>query len=101
MQNSSGGSKVSFSVLEADSALSRVLPFRARLERLAGGFGFTEGPIWVSHEGCLFSDIPNDVIRRWSPDGTVHEILSPTSGIRGLFVSRSDVESPGANRMAP
>ena len=42
----------------------------APIERVAGGFAFTEGPVWRG--GCLlFSDIPNKRIARWRrlPEG--------------------------------
>lgn len=39
----------------------------AAVEQIATGFEFTEGPIWNPVENCLyFSDIPNDMRRRWS-----------------------------------
>jgi sugar lactone lactonase YvrE len=35
---------------------------------LCGGFGFTEGPIWIPDRGfLLFSDIPGNTIYRWAP----------------------------------
>jgi gluconolactonase len=40
---------------------------RGELERLATGFGFTEGPVWLAEHGCLlFTDIPANAILRWS-----------------------------------
>lgn len=70
-------------VLASDPMFARIVSPEAKLERLASGFGFTEGPIWVEPEGCVFSDIPNDTIFRWSPTGSVSKILGPESGIRG------------------
>lgn len=42
----------------------------ARIERVAGGLGFTEGPAWRGN-ALLFSDIPNNRIARWRrlPEG--------------------------------
>src|SRR6266487_3736151 len=42
----------------------------APTERIAGGLGFTEGPVWRGGE-LLFSDIPNKRIARWRrlPEG--------------------------------
>ncbi len=41
-------------------------------ERLATGFAFTEGPVWLAEHGCLlFTDIPANAIHRWTPDGGV------------------------------
>ncbi len=51
-----------------------LFPEPARLERVATGFRFTEGPLWDPRTGTLlFSDIPASRIYRWSPGGvTVH-----------------------------
>ena len=39
------------------------------VEQLCTGFRFSEGPIWNPREQCLyFSDMPNDIRRRWSPE---------------------------------
>src|SRR5262245_58167702 len=40
------------------------------IDRIAGGLGFTEGPVWRGRE-LLFSDIPNKRIVRWRrlPEG--------------------------------
>ncbi|HVQ76190.1 MAG TPA: SMP-30/gluconolactonase/LRE family protein [Candidatus Binatia bacterium] len=42
----------------------------APIDRIAGGLGFTEGPVWRGRE-LLFSDIPNTRIARWRrlPEG--------------------------------
>ena len=37
-------------------------------ERLATGYQFTEGPIWMPEGYLLFSDIPASRIYRWSAD---------------------------------
>ena len=38
-----------------------------KVEKLAGGMKFTEGPVWLSHEKKLvFSDIPNSKLMQWS-----------------------------------
>jgi gluconolactonase len=55
------------------------------VEKLAGGFTFTEGPIWVKDGGyLLFSDMPGDVRRKWSPDGTVVETMRPANKCNGM-----------------
>ena len=42
----------------------------APIERVAGGLGFTEGPVWRGN-ALLFSDVPNNRIVRWRrlPEG--------------------------------
>ena len=53
-----------------DAALRRLIAEEAQVQRIAGGFGFTEGPIWMG-DSLLFSDIPNNRIIRWRslPEG--------------------------------
>jgi len=42
-----------------------VLPGNAPVKRIATGFDWVERPIWFGDTGCLlFSDIPNDRVRR-------------------------------------
>lgn len=57
--------------------LDALLAEDATAERLADGFLFTEGPLWRSDGVLWFSDIPGNVVRQWSPDGTISEILRP------------------------
>ena len=48
----------------ASSAFYELIPEAPTIERIAGGFAFTEGPVWHGDE-LLFSDIRNDRIVRW------------------------------------
>jgi gluconolactonase len=42
----------------------------APLKQIATGFDWVEGPVWFGDAGCLlFSDIPNNRILRWTPEG--------------------------------
>ncbi len=42
----------------------------APVRQLATGFDWAEGPVWFGDAGCLlFSDIPNNRVLRWTPDG--------------------------------
>jgi len=65
-----------------DPALDEIVPANARIEKLAGGFTFTEGPVWMKEGYLLFSDIPANVIRKWTPDGQVTVFLEK-SGYEG------------------
>jgi len=60
-------------VVALDPALDALVAADAKLERVATGFGFTEGIIWVPQGRSgylLFSDIPANVIYRMAPNGT-------------------------------
>lgn len=53
-----------------DPRFARFVMGNAPVKRLATGFDWAEGPVWFGDHGCLlFSDIPNDRILRWTPDG--------------------------------
>src|SRR2546426_12125660 len=56
-------------VIETDPALRDILPADARIEKLAGGFAFTEGPVWINEGYALIRDIPNNAIMNWPRDG--------------------------------
>ena len=50
-----------------DAAIDRLLPPDTPLERVAGGFEFTEGPVWTRDGALLFSAPNANKIYRWSP----------------------------------
>ena len=61
--------------LRMDPAFDSLVPAGAQIEKLAAGFTFTEGPLWRPQGALWFSDVIGNVVRQWSPDGTVIEIL--------------------------
>ena len=65
------------SIVRLDPALDELIPKDAQLEKLADGFTFTEGPIWRPSGVLWFSDVIGNVVRQYSPDGKVTEILNP------------------------
>jgi gluconolactonase len=65
-------------VAKLDAALDAIVPAGANIEKLAGGFAFTEGPVWIKDGYLLFSDIPNNVINKWTPDGKVTVFRKPS-----------------------
>ena len=65
-------------LLKLDPALDAIVPESAQLEKLADGFAFSEGPIWV-HEGyLLFSDIPANTIFKWTSEEGVTLFRKPS-----------------------
>ena len=65
------------SIVRLDPAFDALLPRNAVVEKLAGGFTFIEGPVWRPNGVLWFSDVVGNVVRQWSPDGKVIEILRP------------------------
>lgn len=56
----------------------------AALEELYSGCRWAEGPVWFSDLNCLlWSDIPNERMMRWTPDGTVSVFRSPSNYVNG------------------
>ena len=58
-------------------AFDRLLPTDPHVEKVADGFTFTEGPLWRPSGVLWFSDVVGNVVRQWSPDGKVVELLRP------------------------
>lgn len=79
-------------ILRLDPALDTLVPINAKIEKVASGFQFTEGPLWFKESGNLwFSDVQGNVTRQLAPDGTVTEILKPggydgTDAPAGAFI---------------
>jgi gluconolactonase len=91
--------EVRVDVVRHDSALDVIVPASPRLEKLADGFLFTEGPVWVPRTGTteghlLFSDPNANTIYRWAADGQV-SVFRTKSGYADVDVA--DYRQPGSN----
>ena len=66
------------SIERLDPALDALVPEGAPIEKLAEGFTWAEGPVWMTDGGgaLLFSDVPNNVIHRWK-DGVLTDYVRP------------------------
>ncbi|MEA5578906.1 SMP-30/gluconolactonase/LRE family protein [Anabaena sp. UHCC 0451] len=76
----------SCSVLQANSPkFKELFPKNAKLEKVATGFQFTEGPVWIEQEKCLlFSDIPANKIYKLSHKNQVSLFKEPSYNSNGL-----------------
>ena len=68
----------------AFAADSGIIAPGAKVERLAGGFKFTEGPAADAQGNVFFTDQPNDRILKWSIDGKLSTFLEPCGRSNGL-----------------
>lgn len=60
-----------------------VLP-NAPLVKLGEGFAWLEGRVWFADQDCLLvSDLPNDRIMRWTPDGGMSVFRCPSGFANG------------------
>ena len=67
-----------------------VVPEDVQVERLGTGFQFTEGPVWNEKGGyLLFSDIPGNRIKKWTPKEGISDFRVPSGKSNGLTLDRS------------
>jgi gluconolactonase len=84
-------------VRRLDPALDGLVPANLTVEKLAGGFIFTEGPVWHPDGYLLFSDPNANTIYRWTPDGQV-SVYRTKSGYAGVDIGEDG--QPGSNGLA-
>ena len=66
-------------------AFEELIDSAPELTCIGSGYQFTEGPVWVAAEGCLFfSDIPGDTRWRWSEGHGMEVALQPTFKGNGM-----------------
>jgi gluconolactonase len=79
-----------------DPALDALVDSAARVDTVCEGFVWSEGPVWK--DGALFfSDVPANILYRWSPGSKQAEVFLEPSG--GIAASPDFVE-PGSNGLA-
>jgi gluconolactonase len=92
---SNGIGQVETRVIRKDPGLDAILTPGTKIDKVAGGFLFTEGPVWDRQGGyLLFSDPNNNLIYRWTPDGEV-SVYRTHSGYTGTNIG--EYGQPGAN----
>jgi gluconolactonase len=71
------------SIERLDPAFDQLIPTGAVIEKLASGFKWSEGPVWVRNgRHLLFSDVPQNVVFKWQEGVGTREFLDP-SGYTG------------------
>jgi gluconolactonase len=63
--------------------LRTILADGAKVEKLAGGLRFTEGPVWDPAGLLIFSDIPASTLYRWTPGGEPAVFRRPSGQANG------------------
>lgn len=62
-----------------DPAMDAIVPMDWKIEQLATGFGWAEGPLWVKSGGyLLFTDVPGNTMWKWSESGGLERFLEPS-----------------------
>lgn len=77
--------------IKNEAEFKRILAPNAKVERLATGMGFTEGPAWNPADGgyLIFSDIPNDELKKWTKAGGVTTYRKPSQNANGNTIDIS------------
>jgi gluconolactonase len=66
-----------------------LLPADAKVEKLASGLKFTEGPVWTRDNQLVFSDIPADEMKLWSPsERSLKTFRKPSNQANGNTLDR-------------
>jgi gluconolactonase len=92
-QESSAFSKPAIERL--DPALDKLIDVNAKIEILAEGYDWSEGPVWVKNGSfLLFSDVPQNVIHRWKEGEGARPWLKP-SGYTGREPRGAELGSNG------
>jgi gluconolactonase len=85
------------SIDRIDQSINTLIPEDAKIEILASGFDWSEGPLWLEDQQALiFSDVPANIIYRWSEQDSLSVFLEPS----GYFGERKDKREPGSNGLA-
>ncbi len=82
-------------VVQINDALKTVIEPTTRIEKIADGFQFTEGPVWHPDGYLLFSDPNTNVIYKHDPTMGNVTVYMTKSGYTGLNIG--EYHQPGSN----
>src|SRR5438128_912578 len=71
------------------AAESKIITQGETLQKLAGGFSFTEGPACDAEGSVFFTDQPNNRIMKWSVEGELSTFMQPCGRANGLSFDHS------------
>ncbi|MEE2790437.1 MAG: SMP-30/gluconolactonase/LRE family protein [Acidobacteriota bacterium] len=81
-------------VLRVDPRLDELIATDARIEKLADGFVFIEGPVWDRNESrLLFSDVRGNTIYQWTETNGATPFIDPV--FEGDRAGRGSISSNG------
>ncbi|MBD2449396.1 galactose-1-epimerase [Nostoc sp. FACHB-152] len=63
--------------------LQTIVDKNAKVEKIAAGFQFIEGPLWHPEDFLLFSDIPANTIYKWQPNKKLEVFRHPSGNANG------------------
>lgn len=90
--------EVNVDVVRLDPALDAIVPANPKLFKLAEGFQFTEGPVWVEPDHLLFSDPNANTIYKYDSVNAKLSVFKHQSGYSGKDIA--EYFQPGSNGLA-
>ena len=89
--------EVNVEVVRLDPRIDAIVPPNPKVHKVADGFQFTEGPVWVKDGGyLLFSDPNANTIYKYAPEnGGTLSVFRERSGYEGADVA--EYRQPGSN----
>jgi gluconolactonase len=82
------------SIERLDSAITSLIATDAKIEVLASGFEWAEGPLWLEEQqAVIFTDVPTNTVWKWTEKDSLSVYLKPS----GYLGDRTDKREPGAN----
>ena len=88
------------SIERIDPSLDAIVDDNAKVEIIAEGFEWSEGPLWLKDQNMLiFSDVPKNIVYKWTEGKAAETYLTPSGytgenspysgeeGSNGLFLS--------------
>jgi gluconolactonase len=94
-KRASSAEPADLAVERASADLDEIVTGDGELERVAGGFEFTEGPVWSPEGALLFSSPNTNAIYRLDPDIGKVTVFRSKSGYTGVDIGR--YAQPGSN----
>lgn len=85
-------------IYKFEDALNKVILPGTKIEKIADGFSFTEGPVWHPEGYLLFSDPNTNSIYRYQPENNNVTVYMSHSGYTGADIG--DYGQPGSNGLA-
>lgn len=87
--------KTTGTIERIDPSLDKIISPNAKVEIIAEGFDWSEGPVWIEkYKMLLFSDVPRDTIYKWTEKNGKEVYLTP-SGYTGKVPRGGEMGSNG------
>jgi gluconolactonase len=88
-------------IVRLDPRFDKLIPNDAQLEKIAGGYIWTEGTVWVKNGGyLLFSDIPNNVVIKWKDGEGASKFVFPAGYTGKKPRGGKPGDEPGSNGLS-